>query len=168
MNQSGFIHWAGRLSMFTGKMCGVFYFVAIILAVLEVVLRYLFHAPTTWNLEVIMALCGSAWLISVGAITQQHRHITVTALELLLPPKIWTLFRGVALLLSIVAVGGLLWSVWTPALHSFDYLERSGSAFNPPLPSYLKVLLLFACAIYLLQLAANFIALIQDIKEDSV
>ncbi|CCN33605.1 putative TRAP-type mannitol/chloroaromatic compound transport system small permease component-like protein [Vibrio nigripulchritudo SO65] len=158
MNQNGWTNWAGRLSVFIGKTCGVFYFVAIVLAVVEVILRYVFESPTTWNLEVIMALCGSAWLLSAGAITQQQRHITVTVLELVISPQKWRWLQKFALVLSFTAVAGLLWAVWEPAMHSFDYLERSGSAFNPPLPSYLKVLLMFACVLYMLQIAANLFA----------
>ncbi|MCF7353162.1 TRAP transporter small permease [Vibrio sp. CK2-1] len=145
----------GKFSHFIGKSCGILYLTAVLLAVTEVILRYVFESPSAWNLEIVMALCGTAWLLSVGAVTQQQRHITVTVMELVVGQRVWRKMQKLAIVISIVAVLGLAWSAWEPALHSFSYLERSGSAFNPPLPSYLKVLLLVACFLYLIQLLAN-------------
>ncbi|MEF1310127.1 TRAP transporter small permease subunit [Vibrio mytili] len=158
MNKQVHIDPVGKFSTFLGKSCGILYLTAIILAVAEVILRYVFEAPSAWNLEIVMALCGSAWLLSVGAVTQQQRHITVTVMELVVGKRIWNKMQKLAIVISMLAVGGLAWAAWEPAINSFSYLERSGSAFNPPLPSYLKVLLLVACIFYLLQLLANLVA----------
>jgi TRAP-type C4-dicarboxylate transport system permease small subunit len=160
------IQCTGKFSVFIGHACGAFYFSAIVLAVAEVVMRYIFESPTTWNLEIIMALCGSAWLLSIGAVTQQQRHITVTVLELVVKPSYWKIIQKLAIVITIVAILGLIWASWQPAMHSLQSIERSGSAFNPPLPSYLKVMLLISCFLYLLQLVSNLISSSQVDKDE--
>ena len=90
-------------------------------------------------------------------VTQQNRHITVTVLELLLGRKVWQVLSKVSLGLSMLAVSGLLWASFMPAVHAVQRMERSGSAFNPPVPTFLKVLLVAALTMYLLQLLARLI-----------
>ena len=145
------------VSTFIGKCCGIFYISAITLSVYEVFTRYVLNAPTVWTTEAVMALCGTAWLLSAAAVTQQNRHITVTVLELVVGVKIWRLMKRVAIVLSLLAIIGLLWANWEPFLRTINNIERSGSAFNPPLPTYLKVTIIFTLVIYIVQLFAEFL-----------
>ena len=156
-----YIH-ISKLSILLGKSCGVFYITAIGLSVFEVLMRYVLGTPTAWTLETIMTLCSTAWLLSVGAVTQQKRHITVTTMELIVGEKLWNRMISIALLISVIAVFGLLWSNWDSTLNAFKSLERSGSAFNPPVPSYLKIMLSVACVIYTLQLLANLFTPVEE------
>lgn len=153
-----FCRAVGCLSVLLGKACGSFYLTAIGLSVYEVFTRYLLDAPTVWTTEAVMACCATAWMVSAGAITQQNRHITVTSMELLVGAAAWLVLRRIALALSLLAVAGLTWAMSGPALRAAVQLERSGSAFNPPLPSYLKVMLALACLVFALQLFAKLIA----------
>lgn len=155
--RQAFIDIVGRISVFLGKACGPFYIAAIALSVYEVFTRYALDAPTVWTTEAVMALCGTAWLLSAGAVTQQHRHITVTVMEMVVGARVWNAMRRVAILLSLAAILGLLWANWEPFLRAITRIERSGSAFNPPLPSYLKALLTVTLVVYALQLIANFL-----------
>ena len=104
-----------------------------------------------------MALCGTAWLLSAGPVTQQNRHITVTVMELAVGPKVWRVLSKAAILISIVAILGLAWAFWEPAMNAFTHMERSSSAMNSPAPSYIRVLIPVACVLYVLQLTANFL-----------
>ncbi|PLW78579.1 TRAP transporter small permease subunit [Cohaesibacter celericrescens] len=152
-----FVELVERLSVFIGKSCGAFYLAAIILSVYEVFTRYVLNAPTVWTTEAIIAMCGTAWMLSAAAVTQQNRHITVTVMELIVGAKMWNAMRKIALLLSLLAVSGLMWANWKPSMQAIAHMERSGSAFNPPVPSYLKVMLMVALVLYALQLLANFL-----------
>ena len=155
------IDFVGKVSVFIGKSCG---YDTNTPAGFEYPADPLFD-PTlnAIVLEIVMALCATAWLLSVGAVTQQQRHITVTVMELMVSKRIWLIMQKIAILISMVAVCGLAWSAWEPALHNFSYLERSGSAFNPPLPSYLKVLLFATCFLYFIQLLANLLSTHNDV-----
>ena len=150
-----FVESVGKLSVFLGKVCGVFYFSAIILSVYEVFMRYAFNAPTSWTSETIMMIVATAWLLCVGAVTQQRRHITVTTMELLLGPKVWNRLSKVAILISMVGVSGLIIMLWGPMVKVLQNPQTTGSAFDPPSPTYYKTMLVVAACLYLLQLTAN-------------
>ena len=38
---------------------------------------------------------------------------------------------------------------------AFQHMDRSGSAMNSPTPTYIRILIVFACLLYILQLIAN-------------
>ena len=150
-----FVEGVGKLSVFLGKVCGVFYFAAIVLSVFEVFMRYVFNAPTAWTAETIMMIVATAWLLCVGAVTQQRRHITVTTMELMLGEKLWNRLSKVAIMISIVGVTGLIIMTWGPMVKVLQHPQTTGSAFDPPSPTYYKTLFVVAGFLYLLQLIAN-------------
>ncbi len=147
-----------RFSVLLGKSCGVFYLAAIVLSVYEVFMRYALDAPTAWTNEIIMALCATAWMLCVGAMTRQKRHITLTVMALLVGPVAWRRMARTALVLSMIGVAALLYACWHPMMAAVSSMQRSGSAFNPPTPMFLKTMLVVACVLYLLQLIANLMA----------
>ena len=145
----------GMLSVFLGKACGVFYFAAIILSVYEVFMRYALGAPTSWTSETIMMLVATAWLFCVGAVTQQRRHITVTTMELLVGEAIWNRMKKIAIALSMLGVAGLIIMLWGPMVKVLHAPQTTGSAFDPPSPTYIKTAFFVAACLYFLQLLAN-------------
>ncbi|MDB6178201.1 TRAP transporter small permease [Paracoccus sp. Z330] len=140
-----------RLNLIVGRMCGMFYAAAVLLAVFEVFSRYVLDAPTVWSSEIVLALCGTAWILSAGPVSRQNRHITVTVLELVLGARVWRMLQRIALAITTLAVMGLLYASHIPFLRTLSHMERSGSAFNPPLPSYLRVMLMIGLTLYLAQ-----------------
>lgn len=150
-----YIDSVGKLSVFLGKACGVFYLTAIALSVFEVVMRYAFNEPTSWTSETIMVLVATAWLLCVGAVTQQRRHITVTTMELVLGERLWLRLKKVAIFISLIGVGGLVIMLWNPMVKVLKMPQTTGSAFDPPSPTYIKTMLVVAGCLYFLQLVAN-------------
>lgn len=147
-----------RTSVFLGRGCGIFYLTAIALSIYEVFMRYVLGTPTAWTNEVIMALVATAWMLCIGAVTQQHRHITVTAMELVVGETAWRRMAKLAVALSMLAAAGLLYASWKPMVSIVASPQTSGSAFDSPAPTYIKTLLVIACALYFLQLLANLVA----------
>ncbi len=150
-----FINTMDRVSVFLGKACGVFYLAAIGLSVFEVFMRYALDKPTSWTSETIMVLVATAWLFCVGAITQQRRHITVTTMELLVGQEVWSRMKKIAIALSMVGVLGLTIMLWGPMIKVINARQTTGSAFDPPSPTFIKVAFFVAACLYLLQLLAN-------------
>ncbi|MBE9640423.1 TRAP transporter small permease subunit [Salipiger mangrovisoli] len=155
-----------RISVFIGHGCSVLFFACIVVSALEVVMRYGFDRPTLWSTELAMTLCASAWVLSVGYVTQRHRHISITMVELLVSPRTWRLFRLVQMLIAFGAVAVLTAALWKPAVKVLSRTEYSGTAMNSMQPTYLKVLIVVGCAFYLLQLLANVIRWAQHTEGD--
>lgn len=154
-----------RVSVFIGHACSAIFFACIGFSALEVVMRYGFDHPTSWSIEVTMALCATAWVMSVGYVTERNRHIAITMLELVVGPKVWRYFRLMQIIVSILAVGTLVAALWGPALRVLERPEYSGTALNSIQPSYLKVVLVVGCVLYVLQLLANLIRWFQGTEK---
>lgn len=154
------------ISVFVGQACSVLFFACIAISAFEVVLRYGFDSPTLWSTELAMTLCASAWVLSVGYVTQRHRHIAITMLELIVGERIWHIFRLIQMLIATGAVFVLTLALYQPAARVLVRTEYSGTAMNSIAPSYLKVLLFTGCIFYILQLLANIIHWTQDTEGD--
>lgn len=144
-----------KISIFLGMTCGMFYLAAIALSAYEVFMRYALGAPTSWTSETIMMLVATAWLLCVGAVTHQRRHITVTTMEILVGEVLWKRMKKIAILLSMGAVFGLILTLWGPMTKVLVRFQTTGSAFDPPSPTYIKTLFVCAAILYFLQLLAN-------------
>ncbi|MCI0511459.1 TRAP-type mannitol/chloroaromatic compound transport system permease small subunit [Chromohalobacter marismortui] len=155
-----------RVSVFIGYACAVLFFACIVLSALEVVMRYVFDSPTLWTFETVMALCATGWVLTSGYVTQRKRHIAITMVELLVPASVWKKMELVSLVAAIFALSMLVWAGWGPAVHAIQGIERSGSAFNSPLPAYLKPTLVVGAFIYVLQLLANVVHWFEDRAEE--
>ncbi|MEM7023149.1 MAG: TRAP transporter small permease subunit [Pseudomonadota bacterium] len=146
-----------HVSQFLGLAAAQLYLLCAVITTYEVVMRYVFNAPTQWAFEVVMVLCASAWMISVGYVTRHRRHIGITVFYLMAPPRIrwWIdLFINVVAL-TVVLI--LLYAVWEPAARAVSSIQRTGSAFNSPEPTILKAMLVIGAGLYALQLVANLI-----------
>lgn len=155
------------ISVFVGQACSVLFFACIVISALEVVLRYGFDAPTLWSTEVAMVLCASAWVLSVGYVTQRHRHISITMLEIAVGERVWHFFRLMQMIVATVAVIVLSMALYHPATKVLSRTEHSGTAMNSVQPSYLKVILFVGCVFYVLQLLANIIRWAQGTEGDA-
>jgi TRAP-type C4-dicarboxylate transport system permease small subunit len=154
------------ISVFVGQACSVLFFACIAISALEVVLRYGFDAPTLWSTEVAMALCASAWVLSVGYVTQRHRHISITMLEIAIGERVWRIFRLLQMIIATGAVIVLSMALYHPATKVLSRIEYSGTAMNSMQPTYLKVLLFVGSIFYVMQLLANIIRWAQHTEGD--
>lgn len=155
-----------HISVFIGHSCSILFFACIAISALEVVMRYGFDRPTVWSTELAMTLCATAWVLSVGYVTERKRHISITMLEILVSPKVWRLFRLFQQLIAFAAIFVLTLALWKPALKVIGRTEYSGTAFNSPQPTIFKVIIVVGCILYLAQLIANIIRWTQETQED--
>jgi TRAP-type C4-dicarboxylate transport system permease small subunit len=156
-----------HVSEFLGLAAAQLYLLCAVITTYEVVMRYVFHAPTQWAFEVVMVLCASAWMLSVGYVTRHRRHIGITVLYVLAPPRVrWVL----DLFINLVAIGAvalLLYAAWEPAMRAIGSIQRTGSAFNSPEPTILKTMLVIGAALYLLQLIVNLVKLLRHEEDEA-
>ncbi|MCO6384715.1 TRAP transporter large permease subunit [Oceanicola sp. 502str15] len=132
-----------------------FYIVAALATLYEVFSRYLLNAPTLWAFETVMVLCASAWMLSAGYITLKRRHIAITVVHSLGSPTTRWWLDLFAMLVGVVALYMLLTDSSVRAYDSVARIEKSGSAFNSPLPMMMKGLMTIGAFMYLSQLMVN-------------
>ena len=144
-----------HFSRFSGLAVAQLYLLCALITVYEVVLRYVFNAPTQWAFEVVMVLCATAWMLSAGYITFHKRHIGITVVYLMVSEnKRWWLDLF-AMVIGVLALFMLASDTLLQTLESIEVVERVGSSFNSPAPMLMKIMLTFGAFTYLIQLLVN-------------
>ena len=143
-------------SRFTGLAVGQFYIIIAVITLWEVFSRYALHDPTTWAFEVVMVLCATAWMLSAGFVTAKRRHIGITVFYLMASDRAKWWLDTIAMTVGVLALFFLVADAMVRALDAIDIIERYGSAFNSPQPTFLKTVLAVGAFVYLIQLLVNF------------
>ena len=146
-----------RLNRLLGERLCYLYLVAVVITAYEVVMRYLFNAPTTWAFELTILLCAICYLLSGGFVTAQRKHIAITSLYDLVPARIRWWLDVLAMLTGILAMGLLAWSAWRPAVQAVRIVERTGSAWDSPSPAIIKPLIALGALLIVLQLLVQLV-----------
>lgn len=164
----GAITEAGALGRLIDRI-GLFFAAGIVASMVilinEVVLRYVFNAPTIWAHETTIFLCGIAFIYGGLYCSAHDQHIRVVLIYDVVPPRIRRVFDIVISLICAAASAIFAWAAWIMVQRaafrpdgSFR-LERSGSAWDPVYPGLLKVFMLVVLAVMAVQfviLAVNY------------
>jgi len=144
-----------HVSHFTGISASVLYLIAVFATLYEVFARYLFNAPTEWAYEIVMVLVATCWMLSAGYITFRQRHIAVTVFSHAASPAVRWRLELFSNIVGLLAIFILTVDSMSEAVEAFHRIEKSGTAFNSPMPTFLKVLLTIGATLYLAQLSVN-------------
>jgi C4-dicarboxylate transporter DctQ subunit len=131
----------------------------------EVVMRYVFNAPTIWVHETTTALTALCFAFGGAYCLGTNRHIRVVLLYDSVSPRVRRLLDVAISLVGAAACALMAWAAWSFAYKAFFtptgqmHLETSGSAWNPPTPAIVKavlfVILCVMCIQFLLQAIAH-------------
>lgn len=154
-----------RLALTLGRAAAWCFAAIVLVMVYEVVARYVFAAPTRWAHEVSVALAAIGFVLGGAFCAAEGTHMRI---ELLTErrPGLARLSRWLGGLAGAIYLGGLAYAAWRMAERSIWRFsldgswdpERSGSTLNSPLPAFLKGLLLFGAALFLLVVLANLLS----------
>lgn len=141
----------------TGNVIGWLYFVAVIISIFEVVMRYGFNNPTSWVHETTLMLVGIGMLWGGSYCMAEDRHIRVTVVRDAMPVKMRRMVDLFVALLNVLFCAGLAWAGYVMAQKAFFdptgtfRLQRSGSAFNSPSPAVVKAVLFLVVVLMTIQ-----------------
>lgn len=141
-----------RFNRAAGEAVSYLYLVAVAVTAYEVVMRYLFNAPTTWGFELTILLCAIAYLLSGGYVTQSNAHIRITSISDRLPKRFAWSLELFGMIVGVFAIGTLAYGGLKPALFAIEIMERTGSAWDSPMPAILKTLIVVGSAMIVAQL----------------
>lgn len=156
----GAIQQAGWLGRWIDRI-GIIFATGIVLSVLilmnEVILRYVFNAPTIWAHETTIFLCGMAFIYGGLYCTARNSHIRVVLIYDVIPPRIRRIFDIIISIVCAAASAMFAWAAYTMVLRAAFRpdgsirLERSGSAWDPIYPGTVKIFLLVIMAVMAVQ-----------------
>lgn len=140
---------------------GIVFAVGIVASMLiliqEVVLRYVFNAPTIWAHETTIFLCATAFIYGGLYCTARNTHIRVVLLYDLAQGRARRLLEAAISLICLFASGFFAWAAWLMVQRAIFRpdgsirFQTSGSAWDPPFPAYLKLFLLAVLGLMALQ-----------------
>lgn len=126
---------------------------------LEVVLRYVFHAPTIWAHETVIFLNACAFVYGGLYVAARNAHIRVVLIYDQLGPRRRRSFDVAISLACLVSTAFFAWAAWQSVKRAAwtpggDFrLETTGSAWDPPTPGLLKVFLFLTLIVMAVQFA---------------
>jgi len=141
--------WAGRVTL-------PFVLLVMVMLVVEVVLRYGFNQATTWAWPISIQLAAAFGLVG-GAYTFLHKgHVRVDVVYNRFPPKVRAVVDLVLSVPLFLFFGVLVWLGGEMAWASLMVREVAVEGITYPVYP-LKVLLVVACFLLVLQGVAKFI-----------
>lgn len=158
-----------RLSNACGALAAIIVVVLIVLMLYDVMMRYVFNAPTLWGFDVNTFLMGAAFVLSIAYALAHDSHVRV---DLLYTPETrwrlpWVDLAGFSFLMLPTSawITSALWHYFTEAYRTG---ERSGtSAWNPVLWPF-RFILFAGFLMLTLQIVAEIIKRVHAIQGDPI
>lgn len=144
-----------RLSLAVGRPLSWLFIFATAISAYEVVMRYVFAAPSTWVHVTATAACAIAFGFGGAWCMARDEHIRITVLSDRFPPAIAKALDVAGNLIGLVYLLGLSWGLWLQAKDSILRFEgadwRPELTPGPPnwaLPATIKGALLLATLLF--------------------
>ena len=154
-----FLTAIGWISTWTGKVTSWLTIAVVGVVSYEVVMRYVFLAPTRWASETMGFCCGLIYVLGGAWVLLENRHVKVEFIYEKLNPRQRATLDAITFLFFVLYIGIMLWATGRFARESIELLEGSGSPWNPPVYP-IKTALVTGVFLVLLQGSAK---LIRDI-----
>jgi TRAP-type mannitol/chloroaromatic compound transport system permease small subunit len=123
----------------------------------EVVMRYVFNAPTKWAFDISYMLGGSYFVLGQAYTLQKRRHVRIDIFYALFSPRKKALVEIVFYLLFFFPLWGiLLWKLIPYVYFSWIMQERSMQGYWMPILYPFKTVMPVGILLFLLQGLAEF------------
>lgn len=149
---------ADRASVFIGRVTMMLIVCLTCVMLYEVLLRYVFEAPTLWANELSLWIAGFIFLCAGLYAMQQRSHIRIFLLYDVCPRWLQRVFDCISSLLIVVFAFFLIYGGYGEALDKLHRWETFGTAFDPPIPATLKPAVLIVVALVAIQSVINLIS----------
>ncbi len=149
--------WAARTLRFLEKVFGLLFILCVFMLCYEIVARYVFGAPTIWVHEATVILVGVNFAVGGIFVLYDHAHINIVVIYQSVSPPVQRILDVFISLVSTAYLCVLAYATWGVAAQAWRLGEKSGTAWNPPLPVILKAALFASLAIMTLIAAVQLI-----------
>jgi len=137
-------------------MIGVVFIVLVMFY--EVVSRYVFEKPTLWANEMSLWMAGFLFLLSGLYAMQQRSHIRIYIIYDIMPRWMQKICDCISVALIWLFCAALIWGGYNEARDKILRMETFGTAWDPPIPSTIKLAILIIIALVAIQALSNLIA----------
>lgn len=130
---------------------------SMVILIQEVILRYVFTAPTVWAHETTVFLCSIAFIFGGLYCAAKDSHIRVVLIYDNAGPRLRRTLDIIIALLSSVSAMFFAWASWLTVERAIFrpngdiHFETTGSVWDPPFPAWTKLFLFAVMAILAVQ-----------------
>ena len=149
---------ADRVAVFIGRVTMMMIVLLVSVMIYEVVLRYVFEAPTLWANELSLWIAGFIFLCAGLYAMQQRSHIRIFLLYDICPRWLQRVFDCISTALIVLFALALIYGGYGEALDKLHRWETFGTAFDPPIPATIKPMVLFVVALVAIQAIINLVS----------
>jgi TRAP-type mannitol/chloroaromatic compound transport system permease small subunit len=151
------VHGINAFSKKEGDVLSLLIFPLLVVVVYEVVMRYVFNAPTIWGFEVTTFLYGIHYMVGLAYTDRLDGHVRVDVFTSRLSPKVQAIFGIITTSVIFLPVFFCL-TIWSFkfAFTSVQRFERSWTSWAPPIYPF-KIIMALAFLFLLLQGISNLI-----------
>ena len=139
------------------KGFGLLFILCVFMLGYEIVARYVFATPTIWVHEVTVILVGVNFAAGGIFVLYDRAHINIVVMYQSVSPSFQRVFDVLISFVSTAYLCVLAYATWGVAAQAWRLGEKSGTAWNPPLPLILKAALFASLAIMTLIAAVQLI-----------
>lgn len=150
--------WADRSSLFIGRVTMMLVALLTTVMLYEVLLRYVFEAPTLWANELSLWLAGFVFLCAGLYAMQQRSHIRIFLIYDQMPRTLQRVCDCISTLLIVSFAFFLIYGGYGEAFQKFMRWETFGTAFDPPIPATVKPMVLLVMFLVAVQAVVNLIS----------
>ena len=147
-----------RVSVFIGRAKMMMVVLLLAVMIYEVILRYVFEAPTLWANELSLWLAGFVFLCAGLYAMQQRSHIRIFLLYDACPRWLQRIFDIISTTLIVAFAFFLVYGGYGEAFDKFYRWETFGTAFDPPIPATIKPMVLFIVCLVAVQAVINLVS----------
>jgi TRAP-type mannitol/chloroaromatic compound transport system permease small subunit len=160
-----YLFFIDYISAWVGKTFAWLILVLTAIVTYDVVMRYLFRAPTTWAFDVSYILYGTLFMMGGAYTLSQNRHVRGDMIYRLWPVRTQaSLDLVLYLLFFFPGITALIWAGWDFAQISRQLNERSFSSPQGPIIWPYKYVIPIAGVFMVLQGIAETIRCVQAIR----
>lgn len=156
MEARPWLGWVDLINEWVGRVVSFLIIPMTLVAVIEVILRYVFNRPTIWAWDVNMMLLGAFTVLTGGYVLLKEGHVSMDVFVSRLSPRVRAVIALITSLLFFFSIGLLVWQGGLEARESLLIGEKVNSVWGPPLYP-LKILWPIGAFLLLLQGVATFI-----------
>lgn len=147
-----------RVAVFIGRATMMLVVLLTCTMLYEVFVRYVLDNGTYWANELTLWLAGFVFLCSGLYAMQQRSHIRIFLLYDICPRWLQRLFDTISTILIVLFAFFLVYGGYGEAFQKFMRWELFGTAFDPPLPATIKLMVLIVISMVAIQAVINLIA----------
>lgn len=151
-----------------GHKLSLIFALIVLISAYEIVRRYVFDSPTLWVHETVTFMGASLFVFGGLYAFAIDKHVRVVLIYDAVSERARCVLRIIHHLLGLGFSTMMVYASWFMAKESVlapwgaFRLETSGSAWNPPFPAFLKVLILVAMVVLTVQ---YLLRLIRDLRQ---